>query len=173
MVSCFRLCKHPKPKAKRMEYLPTFSINIHKNTPNVGKHAIHGWYGKWYHRCPVRLYRCNKFVFHYPIELDVTGFWGDLSTIFHLGESLHIVWAQFCSFAVCNDHWARTAVQAACEFSAISVISLRVKYHDHPWSQCCLSVQDDARCGPSSSRAAVHQEKPRPLSHANSGQVGR
>ena len=28
-----------------MVYLPTFTIQYHKNQPNVGKYTIHGWYG--------------------------------------------------------------------------------------------------------------------------------
>ena len=98
-------------------------------------------YGKWYHRCPVG---CNKLVFHYP-KVRCCHF---LGRIHHFPSGWVVAHGLSSVLQFCNDHWARTAVQPVCEFSAISVIPLLVKYHDHPWSQCCQSVQDDARCRP-------------------------
>ena len=156
MVSCFRLCKHPRPKAKQSMY-GIFAYIYHKHTPNVGKYTIHGCYGKWYRRCPIS---CNKLVFHYP----KVRCWQCLGRrIRHYPSGWVVAHGLSSALQFCNDHWAGAAIQAVGKISAISVISLRVKYHDHPWSQCCLAVQNDANCKPRLQEQRCTRKKPNPL----------
>ena len=82
-----------KPSNPCMEYLPTFTINIRQMWVNIPYMDAMG-----NDTAGVRLVvTSSSFI---TPKLDVDSVWGDVSAIIHLGESLHMVWAQFCSFAM-------------------------------------------------------------------------